>query len=59
VEQLEKAVFPFIEKKRGDIGFLNDQKTLLIFDVFKGQKTERVENHFSENNCVIVFVLAT
>ena len=33
-----------------------DQKALLIFDVFKGQITDKVTKFIEENNCVIVHV---
>ena len=33
-----------------------DQKAMLIFDVFKGQVTEKVNSVIEENNCVIVHV---
>ena len=33
-----------------------DQKALLIFDVFKGQRTQQVKDVILANNCVYVFV---
>ena len=44
IEHLEKIVFPFIVKKREELKLPENQKAILIFDVFTGQKTERVLN---------------
>ena len=39
VEYLEELIFPYIKAKREELGLSSDHKALLIFDVFKGQKT--------------------
>ena len=56
LEHLEKVVFPFIVEKRKDLSLPDEQKAILVFDVFKGQKTERVQHLVADNNCVCVFV---
>ena len=38
VEHLETIVFPYVQWKREELGLPGDQKALLIYDVFKGQK---------------------
>ena len=58
IEHLEKIVFPFVVKKREELKLPENQKTILIFDVFKGQKTERVQEVITESDCVCVFVPA-
>ena len=42
VEYLEELIFPYIKAKHEELGLSSDHKALLIFDVFKGQKTRRV-----------------
>ena len=56
VEHLEEIVFPYLKRKRAELGLPGDQKALLIFDVFKGQKTQRILDLMEENHCVYVFV---
>ena len=58
IEHLEKIVFPFVTEKRKELELADNQKAMLIFDVFKGQKTDRVHNTIANNNCVSVFVPA-
>ena len=41
--------------KKG-LGLLNDQKSLLIYDVFRGQTTKRYEDFLVENDLVHVHV---
>ena len=38
------------------LGLPDDQKSMLIFDVFKGQKTQRVTDLIEENDCICVYV---
>ena len=58
IEHLEKVVFPFIVEKRKELSLPDERKAILVFDVFKGQKTERVLHLIADNNCVCVFVPA-
>ena len=58
MEPLEKVVFPFIVEKRKELSLPDGQKAILVVDVFKGQKTERVQHLIANNNCVCVFVPA-
>ena len=58
LEHLENIVFPFVVKKREELKLSQNQKAILIFDVFKGQKTERVQEVIAKNDCVCVFVPA-
>ena len=59
IEHLEKVVFPFMVEKRKELSLSDEQKAILVFDVFKGQKTERVQHLIADNNCVCVFVPAS
>ena len=45
-------------EKRKELSLSDEQKAILVFDVFKGQKTERVQHLIADNNCVCVFVPA-
>ena len=53
---LDNVIFPYLKKKKHDLGLPGDQKSLLIYDVFTGQTTENIKLYIDENGCVIVFV---
>ena len=53
---LGNVIFPYLKKKKHDLGLPGDQKSLLIYDVFTGQTTENIKLYIDENGCVIVFV---
>ena len=38
IEHLEKIVFPFVVKKQEELKLPENQKAILISDIFKGQK---------------------
>jgi len=40
IEHLEKVVFPYLKKQKAELKLTEEQKGMLIFDVFKGQVTE-------------------
>ena len=52
IEYLNEIIFPYCEAKREELDLPPDQKALLIYDVFKGQKTDRVYDLVEENDCV-------
>ena len=56
IEHLQMVIFPYLEKAKEDLNLPQDQKSLLIFDVFKGQITQRVLDLIAENDCVCVYV---
>ena len=45
-------------EKRKELSLPDEQRAILVFDVIKGQKTERVQHLIADNNCVCVFVPA-
>ena len=49
-------LFPYVEKRKVELKLPADQKAMLIFDVFKGQITDRFTKFIEENHCVIVHV---
>ena len=58
IEFLEEIIFTYIESQKKELGLPEDQKAMLIYDVFKGQKTQRVIDLILQNNCVNVYVPA-
>ena len=53
---LDNVIFPYLKKKKHDLGLPGDQKSLLIYDVFTGQTTENIKEYIEENDCVMVYV---
>ena len=49
-------LFPFVEKRKVELKLPEDQKVMVILDVFKGQITDKVTKFIEENNCMIVHV---
>lgn len=56
IEHFESVIFPFAKLKRTELGLNENQKCMLIFDVFKSQCTQKVLDLLDENDCVYVFV---
>ena len=46
---IEEIILPYIRKEREKLGCLN-QKALLIFDVFRGQNTDKILKVLKDNN---------
>ena len=44
VKLVNEIINPYIVKKRKDLGLPDDQKALLVWDVFKGQMTDKVKS---------------
>ena len=57
-EPLEEVIFPFITSKRAEHELTEDQRALLIFDVFKAHTTKKVLDLMEDNSCEVVFVPA-
>ena len=47
---------PNVKKRKVEPNLPEDQKTILILDVSKGQITDKVTRFIKANNCVIVHV---
>ena len=58
LEHLTKVLFPYVEKKKAELNVPAEQKSLLLFDVFKGQKTQRYQDYLESNGCAWVYVPA-
>ena len=42
IQNLQMVLFPYVEKRKVELKLPEDQKAMLIFDVFKGQITDKV-----------------
>ena len=40
---LDNVIFPYLKKKKRDLGLLGNQKLLLIYDVFTSETTENIK----------------
>ena len=58
MQHIEKIVLPYLKSKREELALRPDQKALLIFDVFKGQKTDRYRALLEMHDIVAVYVPA-
>ena len=56
VDFFEKIVFPYLEKVKKEKGYPKEQKSLVIFDTFKGQDNETLKKLCADNHCIIVLV---
>ena len=56
IQHLQIVVFPYVKRRKVELNLPEDQKAMLIFDVFKGQITDKVTKFIEENECVIVQV---
>ena len=55
---IDKVIKPFVERKKKELKLPLTQKGLLIWDVFRGQKTEKVLSKLASLNIVVVSVPA-
>lgn len=54
---INEIVLPYVQKERGKLGCEN-QKALLIFDVFRGQTTDKILNVLKDNHLLVTKVPA-
>ena len=55
---LDQVINPYVVKKRAELKLLENQKALVIWDVFKGQMTETVKQKFESLHIQLVSVPA-
>ena len=55
---IDKIIIPYIVKKRSELNLPATQKALVIWDVFKGQVTEKVLEKLKSVDCEFVAVPA-
>lgn len=55
---IDKVIKPYVEQKRKDLKLQPTQKALLVWDVFKGQKTDKVLSKLASLNVEVVSVPA-
>ena len=51
-----REILPYVDKIKEELGLPKDQKSLLIYDVFKGQTKKRYTDFLFENDLVHVHV---
>ena len=56
LKYLDEVIIPYVLKERSESKLLNDQKAVMIMDVFTGQMTPQVIQHYAESNILIVNV---
>ena len=56
-EDLFKVIiFPYLSTKKKELGYPEDQRSLIIMDTFKGQDNEEMKRLCAKNNCELVIV---
>ena len=55
IKLLEEVIVPYVQEER-KFFLKDDQKALIIWDVFRGQKTDEVINFMEENNLTTEYV---
>ena len=56
-EDLFKVIiFPYLSAKKKELGYPEDQRSLIIMDTFKGQDNEEMKRLFPESNCKLAIV---
>ena len=55
---IDSVINPYVVKKRKELGLPRSQKALLIWDVFRGQKTQKVCSKLSSLNIEVISVPA-
>ena len=53
IQHLQMVVFSYVKKRKVELKL---PLSMLIFDVFKGQVTDKVTKFIGENDCVLVYV---
>ena len=49
IQYLDNIIIPYFEVIREELGLPEDQKCLLIYDIFKAQTTDKYREHVDEN----------
>ena len=57
-ESIDSVISPYVVSKRKELGLPPSQKAVLIWDVFRGQKTEKVSSKLSSLNIEAISVPA-
>ena len=56
VDLFQKIIFPYLHAKKMELGYPDEQFSLIITDTFKGQDNEEIKNLCNRNNCELVIV---
>ena len=49
-------IFPYLSAKKKELGYLEEQRSLIIMDTFKGQDNEKMKRLSTKNNCELIIV---
>jgi hypothetical protein len=55
---IENILVPYFEQKKQSLGLPPEQKSLLIWDVYRPHRTEKVLKKLEENNILVIFTPA-
>ena len=58
IKLIDSIIIPYLANKRAQLNLPEDQKALMVWDVFKGQMTARVKDRLTSHNCELVPVPA-
>ena len=56
VELFKKAIFPYLQAKKKEFRYPEEQYSLIIMNTFKGQDNEVMKSLCNKNNCELVIV---
>ena len=56
VELFKKVIFPYLLAKKKELGYPEEQYSLIIMDTFKGQDNDAMKILCNKNNCELVIV---
>ena len=58
IRYIDNVLLPYFEKQKELLNLPGEQKSLLIFDVFRAHRTDDVLSHLEKNNILVIFVQA-
>ena len=56
LKYLDEVIMPYVVKERSESKLLNDQKALMVMDIFTGQMTPQKIQHYPQSDILIVNV---
>jgi len=56
VDLFQRIIFPYLQKKKKELGYPDEQYSLIIMDTFKGQDNEEIKRLCNESRCELVIV---
>ena len=56
IQHIHEIILPYVDKIKEELGLPKDQKSLVIYDVIKGQTTKRYTDLLLENDLIHLHV---